>query len=80
MDGHVVKRAIFHVFSKLFRRATWELKAAVLRNAVFVLVFVASGSPAPTRAYPRPKTLTLILGALPFAKGEGARSLSLIHI
>ena len=45
VDGHVAKHAIFHMFSKLFQREIWELKAAVLRNVDFVLVFVISGLP-----------------------------------
>ena len=36
MDGHVEKIVIFHMFSKLFRRVTWALKAAVLLYVDFL--------------------------------------------
>ena len=49
MDGHVMKIMIFRLFSKLFRKMTWELKVAVLLNIDFLLAFVTYGSPAPTR-------------------------------
>ena len=46
MDGHVTKIVIFHMFPKLFRRVTWELKVAVLLSVDFLLVFVADRLPA----------------------------------
>ena len=39
MDGHVVNIVIFHMFPKLFRRVTWDLKVAVFLNVDFLMVF-----------------------------------------
>ena len=52
MDGHVVKIVVFHTFSQLFGRVTWELKVAVLCKVDFLLDCIASGLPGLTRVDP----------------------------
>ena len=54
MDDQVVKIVLFHLFSKLFRMVTWELKMPVLLNVAFLLVFVTYGAPRLTRIQRHP--------------------------